>query len=83
LNIFKSVYRSEDAAHYASKAGIKAVSHAKDGTARSDDKAMDYFRKYYRKHQLSDHNLLWCEIKTDFSGHYLDAVAAGQTPGRM
>ncbi|MDZ7600485.1 MAG: endonuclease/exonuclease/phosphatase family protein [Hoeflea sp.] len=83
LNIFKSVYRSEDAAHYASKAGIKAVSHAKDGTARSDNKAMDYFRKYYRKHQLSDHNLLWCEIKTDFSGHYLDAVAAGQTPGRM
>ena len=83
LNIFKSVYRSEDAAHYASKAEIKTVTQGRDGAARTEDKAIDYFRKYYRKHQLSDHNLLWCEIKTDFSGHYLDAVAAGQNPRSM
>ena len=44
---------------------------------------MDYFRNYYRKHQLSDHNLLWCEIRTDFSGHYLDAIAAGKDPRAM
>ncbi|MBU4529163.1 MAG: endonuclease/exonuclease/phosphatase family protein [Hoeflea sp.] len=83
LNIFKSVYRSEDAAHYATTAEIKTVSHGRDGAARAQDKAMDYFRNYYRKHQLSDHNLLWCEIKTDFSGHYLDAIAAGKDPRAM
>ena len=83
LDIFKSVYRSEDAAHYADTAGIKKISQTKDGKARGDEKAMAYFRNYYRKHQLSDHNLLWCEIKTDFSGHYLDAVAAGRDPRKM
>jgi endonuclease/exonuclease/phosphatase family metal-dependent hydrolase len=83
LSIFDSVYRSEDADHYAAKSGIKKITHGRDGTARSEDKAADYFRKYYRKHQLSDHNLLWCEIRTDFSGHYLDAVAAGRDPRKM
>ena len=83
LNIFDSVYRSEDADHYAGKSAIKKITHGRDGTARTEDKAMDYFRKYYRKHQLSDHKLLWCEIRTDFSGHYLDAVAAGRDPRKM
>ena len=83
LNIFKSVYRDEDAEHYASKAEIRQVSHGRDGKPRTKDKAMDYFRNFYRKHQLSDHNLLWCEVKTDFSGHYLDAIAAGRDPRKM
>ncbi|MEM5471953.1 endonuclease/exonuclease/phosphatase family protein [Hoeflea sp. AS60] len=83
LDIFSSVYRSEDADHYASKSGIAKISNTSDGAARTEEKAMDYFRNYYRKHQLSDHNLLWCEIKTDFSGHYLDAVAAGKDPRKM
>ena len=83
LNIFDSVYRSEDAEHYATHSAIKKISHGRDGTPRSEDKAMDYFRRYYRKHQLSDHNLLWCEIRTDFSDHYLEAVAAGQDPRKM
>ncbi|MCZ4290816.1 endonuclease/exonuclease/phosphatase family protein [Hoeflea alexandrii] len=83
LNIFKSVYRDEDAEHYATNAGIEQVSNGRDGKPRAKDKAMEYFRNFYRKHQLSDHNLLWCEVKTDFSGHYLDAIAAGRDPRKM
>ncbi len=83
LNIFDSVYRSEDAEHYATVSAIKKITHGRDGTARTEEKAMDYFRRYYRKHQLSDHNLLWCEIRTDFSVHYLDAVASGRDPRKM
>ncbi len=83
LDIFKSVYRSEDAEHYATKSGIKKISHGRDDNPRTKEKAIAYFRSYYRKHQLSDHNLLWCEVKTDFSGHYLDAVAAGKDPRNM
>jgi exonuclease III len=83
LDIFKSVYRSEDAPHYADVSEIKRITDGRDGSARTRDKAMDYFRNYYRKHQLSDHNLLWCEVKTDFSGHYLDAIASGRDPRKM
>ncbi|MDF1606817.1 endonuclease/exonuclease/phosphatase family protein [Hoeflea sp. YIM 152468] len=83
LDIFKSVYRSEDAEHYAREADIRKITHGRDGEPRDEEQAMTYFRRYYRKHQLSDHNLLWCEVKTDFSGHYLDAVAAGHDPRKM
>lgn len=80
FNIFGSVFRDEDAAHYVDNAAIPALGKNADGETRSREQAMDYFANYYRKHQMSDHKLLWCEVRTDFSGTYLDEVEAGRDP---
>jgi endonuclease/exonuclease/phosphatase family metal-dependent hydrolase len=66
------VYRDEDASHYVNVAKIERL--LADG--RSGAKAEGYFKQHYRRHQLSDHKLLWCEIKTDYADQYLDAVIA-------
>ncbi len=64
------VYRDEDAGHYVKTAKIKKLRD--DG--RTEKEAETYFKRYYRRHQLSDHKLLWCELAIDFSEEYLDAV---------
>ncbi|MNC94948.1 hypothetical protein D3C83_119420 [compost metagenome] len=49
----------------------------RDGSKdRPRDKALAYFRNYYRKHQMSDHKLLWCEICIDYANDYLERVIA-------
>lgn len=64
------VYRDEDAAHYVDVVRLPKLSEK----GRDREAAMTYFRRYYRRHQLSDHKLLWCEISIDYSNEYLDAV---------
>jgi endonuclease/exonuclease/phosphatase family metal-dependent hydrolase len=70
------VYRDADAAHYINVAKIARLTQG----GRDGAKAEGYFKQYYRRHQLSDHKLLWCEIKTDYADAYLDAVIAEQLP---
>lgn len=72
FDMLKYVYRDEDAGHYVTTAKIAKL--LEDG--RSGVKAEVYFKQYFRRHQLSDHKLLWCEIKTDYADQYLDAVIA-------
>jgi hypothetical protein len=83
FDMLKYVYRDEDAGHYVdvAKSAVangqtreriaRLVEDGRDGA-----KAEGYFKQYYRRHQLSDHKLLWCEIKTDYADQYLDAVIA-------
>jgi exonuclease III len=80
FNINQSVFRNEDAAHYVDNADIERIKTKSDGTPRTRTQAMDYFLKTYRRNQLSDHKLLWCELTTDFSEQYLQQVAAGELP---
>jgi len=75
FNMFEHVYRDEDAGHYVDVAKVPRL--LRDGTkARPRDKALVYFRNYYRKHQMSDHKLLWCEICVDYANAYLERVIA-------
>ena len=34
-----------------------------------------YFRKYYRKNQISDHLLLWTSFKIDYANNYLEKLS--------
>ena len=50
-----------------------------------EDKANDlwnggprgYYAQQWRTWQISDHQLLWVELKVDFSDHYLDSIRKG------
>lgn len=70
FDMLKYVYRDEDAGHYVDVAKIPKLTE----NGRSGEKAETYFKRYYRRHQMSDHKLLWCEICIDYSNEYLDAI---------
>ena len=74
FDMFSSVYRDEDAPQYVDVARPEAFEKDSAGRPRDRDQKIAYFKRYYRKHQMSDHKLLWCEVKTDFSDHYLQAL---------
>jgi len=75
FDIHRSVYRDEDADHYFDVVKPLKLMKTSDGVERDREQAKTYFQRYYRKHQLSDHKLLWCELHTDFSQDYLSAIA--------
>ncbi len=37
----------------------------------------EYFKRYYRKNQISDHLLLWTSFKIDYATHYLEKLVEG------
>jgi hypothetical protein len=73
FDMLKYVYRNEDAEHYIDVAKIERLTA--DG--RDRDRAISYFKRYYRRNQMSDHKLLWCEIAIDYSTDYLQQVVKG------
>jgi DNA helicase IV len=83
--MFDYIYRDEDAGHYVDKAGLPVLTARKDHkegqpAERTADEAIDYFRSYYRKHQMSDHKLLWAELCIDYAGDYLQRIVAEPLP---
>jgi endonuclease/exonuclease/phosphatase family metal-dependent hydrolase len=70
FDMLKHVYRDEDAGHYVDIAKIPKLTEG----GRSGTRAQTYFKQYYRRHQMSDHKLLWAEISIDYSHEYLQAV---------
>lgn len=76
FSMFDVIYRNEDSDHYLDHVWGTAFDRNSDGNLRTRDQKENYYRRYYRKHQMSDHKLLWCEIQTDFSKDYLNAVLA-------
>jgi len=77
FDMFDVIYRDTDAEQYIDQVWGNAFDHDSNNNVRDRDKKRAYFRNYYRKHQMSDHKLLWCEVRTDFSSDYLDDVRAG------
>lgn len=75
FDMFDAVYRDEDADQYIDVVKPPSFEEGSDGQPRSREQKARYYRTYYRKHQMSDHKLLWCEIKTDFSEDYLRQVS--------
>ncbi|MFZ5748791.1 MAG: endonuclease/exonuclease/phosphatase family protein [Pseudomonadota bacterium] len=77
FDMLAHVYRDEDAPFYVDT--VKPPIMAKDSRnkPRDRDKQLAYFKQYYRRQQMSDHKLLWCELRVDYSESYLDEIAGG------
>lgn len=78
FDMLKHVYRDEDTDHYVDHVRPERVMRD-DGVERPRDKQAAYFKQYYRRHQMSDHKLLWCEMCVDYSDDYLTRII-GQAP---
>ena len=76
FNFYKTVYRDEDEALYAShmpsyeKNGKSRYEYTRDDKRRSPSGKTRYYRGW-RTHQLSDHLPMWVELKIDYSDEYL------------
>lgn len=77
FDMLAHVYRDADADHYVDH--VKPASFALDSKKRPRDRDQQiaYYKATFRRNQMSDHKLLWCEIRTDFSDDYLDDIVAG------
>lgn len=75
FDMLKQVYRDEDAEFYVDVVKPPRVANNK-GQPRPRDKQLGYFKQYYRRHQMSDHKLLWCEVCVDYSDTYLADIVA-------
>lgn len=71
FDMLKHVYRDEDAPFYADTVKPPIMAANSKGVARTRDDQLKYFKATYRKNQLSDHKLLWCEVSVDFAESYL------------
>lgn len=67
FNFFKSVYRDEDETAYGPVIGDKYAAAKEPAT----------YYKGWRTHQMSDHLVMWVELKIDYGREYLAAIAAG------
>ncbi len=74
FDMLEHVYRDIDADHYVGH--VKPASFEKNskGKKRNREQKVNYYKRFYRRHQLSDHKLLWAEIRSDFSDDYIREV---------
>ncbi|HEX8621068.1 MAG TPA: endonuclease/exonuclease/phosphatase family protein [Allosphingosinicella sp.] len=72
FNYSTSVFGDADEALHAGSMGEDYL-RKKDGTERTDKEKTRYY-KDWRTYQMSDHLLLWCELRIDFSREYLERV---------
>jgi endonuclease/exonuclease/phosphatase family metal-dependent hydrolase len=70
FDYFRSVYREEDQAQYASSMG-EAYNVTSKGDPRSDASKARYYKTYWRTHQMSDHLPMWLQLRCNFSEEYL------------
>jgi hypothetical protein len=68
VNYYESVFRDEDEEIYISHMGDSYFTTSK-GKPRKNKR--NYYRTYWRTHQMSDHLPMWVELKIDFSDEYL------------
>ena len=70
FNYSDSVFGDGDEALYVEAMG-------EDYAVKPDAAKKSRYYKDWRTYQMSDHLLLWCELKIDFSREYLERVKAG------
>ncbi|MET3711386.1 hypothetical protein ABIC65_002088 [Sphingomonas trueperi] len=80
FDMLTHVYRDEDADQYVDVAKPPILAKDSKGNPRPRGKQVEYFRQYYRKHQMSDHKLLWCELCVDYAEPYLKSIAEANAP---
>ena len=64
----KSVYRPQDLDLYQRYFADEYV------VGKTEQEILEYYRKYYRTFQMSDHLPLWIELKIDFSTEFLNKI---------
>ncbi|MBY4636663.1 endonuclease/exonuclease/phosphatase family protein [Sphingopyxis sp. XHP0097] len=77
FDMLAHVYRDADAGHYVDHVKPERFKLDSKKRPRTRDQQINYFKATFRRNQMSDHKLLWCEIRTDFSEDYLTDIAAG------
>lgn len=80
FDMLAHVYRDDDADFYINQVKPAKMAFDSHGTPRPHDAQADYFKRYYRVNQMSDHKLLWCEIATDYAHAYLEEIAGKPLP---
>lgn len=50
------------------------------GQPRTEAEQRDYYNRQWITWQMSDHLLLWVELKVDFTNHYLESLKPGEVP---
>lgn len=80
----EAVYRPEDYGEYhdAMPAAHRDFHQrgSKKGQARTEDEKRGYYNREWITWQMSDHLLLWVELKVDFTNEYLDSLRPGRVP---
>jgi hypothetical protein len=76
FDMLQHVYRDGDADFYADVVKPERMVRAD----RPRDKQLDYFRRYYRVQQMSDHKLLWAELCVDYATDYLNGIIGTGSP---
>lgn len=71
FDFYKSVFREEDEKTYIKEMGDAYYKTSK-GKKRSERSKKSYYKTYWRTHQMSDHLLMWVELKIDFGKEYLE-----------
>ena len=65
---FKSVFRTRDAKKYFE------YMPESETAGKSEAELKEYFKRTWRTFQISDHLLMWMELKVDFSDDYLQRL---------
>ena len=73
IDYFKTVYKLEDETEYIKDMG-KSYHENSRGKIRDDRGKTNYYKTYWRTHQMSDHLPMWVEFKIDFSLPYLRKI---------
>jgi endonuclease/exonuclease/phosphatase family metal-dependent hydrolase len=68
FDFFDTVFRKEDEALYISEMGTR---YFKNDAGEVRKNPSQYYRTYWRTHQMSDHLPMWVELKIDFSDEFL------------
>ena len=77
FDFFKTVFREEDIKTYIFEMG-EAYNKKSSGEKRNEKSKKSYYKTYWRTHQMSDHLLMWVELKIDFGRKYLERKKKGK-----
>lgn len=70
FDFFKTVFKEDDRETYIPEMG-DAYYKTSRGKERNERSKKSYYKTYWRTHQMSDHLLMWVELKIDFGKEYL------------
>lgn len=74
FDFYKSVFSEEHEDICVKEMGDR-YTHTKKGKEKTPGQQRQYYRTYWRTHQMSDHLPMWVELKVDFGDGYLKGKA--------
>lgn len=80
FDFFDTIYTDEDEKIYAADMGPAYLKTSK-GKVRDAKGKTNYYRTYWRTHQMSDHLPMWVQLRTDFAKEYLAKIVKEDAGG--